>query len=297
MTRKILLIGRNGQVGWALRRSLSLLGTVISADQPRIDMAKPDSITTLVRTHRPNLIINAAAYTAVDKAESEYPLAKAVNGDAPGILAEEAAAIGAMLVHYSTDYVFDGKSKRPYTEGDEANPINSYGETKLMGDRAVLAAGGDHLIFRTSWVYGKRANNFMRTILRLLAERDEISIVDDQIGGPTWCRIIAETTAQILACMQRPDGGFDLNGRGGLYNLTAHGETSWYGFASQIAEHAREYHLIPRVGTIRPIASSDYPTPAQRPTYGILDNSKLEKTFGLRTPSWEEQLRLCLEPE
>ncbi|MBI1194839.1 MAG: dTDP-4-dehydrorhamnose reductase [Gammaproteobacteria bacterium] len=296
MTRKILLLGRNGQVGWELRRSLSLLGTVVSADKPALDLAQPDLIRAIVRMHEPHLIINAAAYTAVDKAEDDYQMAKAINGVAPGILAKEAKRIGATLIHYSTDYVFDGKKDAPYTEDDAPNPINSYGDTKLMGDRAVQDVGGSHLIFRTSWVYGRRGANFVRTILRLLADRDEISIVDDQIGSPTWCRIIAETTAQIMASMQSPDG-FDLDGRSGIYNLTAHGSTSWYGFACKIADHARDYHLIPKVGNIRPIPSSEYPTPAQRPAYGVLDNTKLAETFGMLTPTWEEQLKLCLEPE
>jgi len=297
MTRKILLIGRNGQVGWELRRSLSLLGTVISADQPEFDLAQPDKIRDIVRLHKPQLVINAAAYTAVDKAEADYQLAKTINGIAPGILAEETKRIGATLIHYSTDYVFDGDKGSPYTEEDSPNPINSYGETKLMGDRAIQEVDGAYLIFRTSWVYGRRGANFVRTILRLLADRDEISIVDDQIGSPTWCRIIAETTAQIMASLQKGDGAFDLDGRGGLYNLTAHGWTSWYGFACQIADHARDAHLIPKVGNIKPIPSTEYPTPAQRPTYGVLDNRKLANTFGMLTPTWEEQLKLCLETE
>lgn len=296
MTRKILLLGRNGHVGWELRRSLSLLGTVVSADKPVLDLAQPDLIRAIVQMHEPHLIINAAAYTAVDKAEADYQTAKAINGVAPGILAEEAKRIGATLIHYSTDYVFDGAKDTPYTEDDTPNPINSYGDTKLMGDRAVQDVGGSYLIFRTSWVYGRRGANFVRTILRLLADRDEISIVDDQIGSPTWCRIIAETTAQIMASLQSPKG-FELDGRSGIYNLTAHGSTSWYGFACKIADHARDYHLIPKVGNIRPIPSSEYSTPAKRPPYGVLDNTKLAETFGMLTPTWEEQLKLCLEPE
>ncbi len=294
--RKILLIGKNGQVGWELCRTLAPLGVMAMADQPVLDLAKPDQIRSIIDDYRPDLIVNAAAYTAVDKAEEDYEKAMAINGTAPGIIAEEARRIGAGVVHYSTDYVFDGRQERPYTEADAPAPLNNYGRTKLAGDEAVRAAGCPYLIFRTSWVYGNRGNNFLRTIFRLLAERDEIGIVDDQIGSPTWSRIIAEVTAQVLSRLATEAGFERLGDCSGLYNLTAHGQTSWYGFACEIARLAGERHLLPRMGRIKPIPSSAYPTPAQRPHSGVLDNGLLARTFHLYPPPWETQLELCLDP-
>ena len=209
---KILLTGKNGQVGWELQRTLTTLGDVVAIDRKGMDLANPDSIRNTIRAVRPDLIVNAAAYTAVDKAESEPELAMAINGIAPGIMAEEAGRLGAAMVHYSTDYVFDGTKTTPYTEGDILNPINVYGKTKLAGEQAVQAAGIPHLIFRTSWVYGLRGRNFLLTILRLAKEWDELKIVDDQIGAPTWSRMVAEATATILAqCLFPP---LEKGGRG-----------------------------------------------------------------------------------
>ncbi len=294
--RKILLIGKNGQVGWELCRTLAPLGVLAMADHPDVDLAEADQIRSLIDDYRPNLIVNAAAYTAVDKAEEEMERAMAINATAPGIIAEEARRIGAGVIHYSTDYVFDGEMETPYREEDEATPVNNYGRSKLAGDEAIAAAGCPYLIFRTSWVYGNRGNNFLRTIFRLLADRDEISIVDDQIGSPTWSRIIAEVTAQALSQLTTREGFGGMQDVSGLYNLTAQGQTSWYGFATAIARLAGERHLIPRLGNIKPIPSSGYPTPARRPACGVLDNSKLAEIFHLFPPAWETQLDLCLDP-
>ncbi|MDO9064018.1 MAG: dTDP-4-dehydrorhamnose reductase, partial [Sulfuricella sp.] len=228
---KILLIGKNGQVGWELQRTLATLGDVVAIDRQGMDLANPDSIRSAIRIIRPDLIANAAAYTAVDKAESEPELAMAINGIAPGIMAEEAKRLGAAMIHYSTDYVFDGTKTSPYTEEDAPNPLSVYGKTKFAGEQAILAVGIPHLIFRTSWVYGLRGRNFLQTILRLAKERDELKVVDDQIGAPTWSRMIAEATSQILAQSFLPLTPHPslLTQYGGIYNLTAAGRTSWCG--------------------------------------------------------------------
>ena len=292
--QKILLIGKDGQVGWQLRRTLAPLGDIAAFDHPHLDLADADQIRAIVAEVRPTLIVNAAAYTDVDKAETESDKAMAVNGTAPGILAEEAKRLGAGIVHYSTDYVFDGVKQSPYTEEDEANPLNVYGKTKLAGDHAIQDSGAPHLIFRTSWVYGVRGHNFLRTLLKLFAEREEISIVDDQIGAPTWSRMIAEVTAQCLGQAFSPSTGITLRDISGLYNLTAAGETSWYGFAQSIADQTSAKHLVPKVSRLKPIPSEDYPLPATRSKYGVLSHQKLNNTFGLVIPPWDEQLQLCL---
>lgn len=287
---KIMLTGKNGQVGWELQRALAPMGEVAALDRQQLDLANPDQIRESVREIKPNLIVNAAAYTAVDKAEEEPELAMAINGTAPGILAEEAKRIGAAIVHYSTDYVFDGTKITPYTEEDEPNPINVYGKTKLAGERAIQEVGGAYLIFRTSWVYGMRGNNFLLTILRLAKERDELRIVDDQIGSPTWSRMIAETTALIMA------QGQALTDKVGLYHLTAGGETSWYGFAIKILNLYNEIlhgnDLI--VQRIEPILTEEYITPANRPSYSCLDCILLERTFNLNLNNWTEGLKMAL---
>jgi len=301
---KILLTGKNGQVGWELQRTLATLGEVVAIDRQRMDLANPDSIRNTIRTIQPDLIVNAAAYTAVDKAESEPDLAMAINGIAPGIMAEEAKRLGAVMVHYSTDYVFDGTKTSPYTEDDTPNPIGVYGKTKLVGEQAVQSAGVPHLIFRTSWVYGLRGKNFLLTILRLAKERDELRIVDDQIGAPTWSRMIAEATAQILAqCFSplTPHSSF-LTEKGGLYHLTSSGQTSWYGFTRVILEATEASQgtqsLAPRprpLPQLVPIPASEYPLPAMRPTNSTLSNSKLTRAFGVSMPVWDNALRLCIE--
>lgn len=283
---RILIIGKNGQIGWELERSLGVLGDIVAADRQSLDLANPDKIRAFMRQTRPNVIVNAGAYTAVDRAESEPELAMAINGTAPGTLAEEAKRLGALFVHYSTDYVFDGTKRAPYTENDTPHPINVYGKTKLAGECAVQAVGGKYLILRTSWVYGMRGKNFLLTILRLLRERDELRVVDDQIGSPTWCRTISDATAHIVAfALRNPD-----QVEAGLYHLAAAGQTSWYGFAREIAELAAEQGGAQK--TILPIKSAEYPTPAERPLYSVLATGRLT-TPKLRTPDWRTTLRLA----
>ncbi len=285
--KKILLTGKNGQVGWELQRTLAPLGHVIARDSRELDLASPDAIRAALRDIRPDLVVNAAAYTAVDKAESEPGLAWAVNGDAPGILAEEAKRLNALLLHYSTDYVFDGTQSGPYTEQDPPNPQGVYGQSKLAGEQAVQASGCAHLILRTSWVYGGRGKNFLLTMLRLAREKEELNVVDDQIGAPTWSRLIAEATAQIVA--QRHAPSF----QGGLYHLSAAGETSWHGFTQAIfaAQSAR----LERLPRLHPIPSSEYPLAAPRPKNSVLANDKLLQNFGLALPNWQQGLSLCME--
>ncbi len=293
--RRILIIGSTGQVGWELCRTLAPLGNIVAIDRQTsplsIDLANPDSIRNVLKEVNPDLIVNAAAYTAVDKAEEEPELAMAVNGVAPGILAEEAKRLGAPLVHYSTDYVFDGNKGAPYTEDDRPNPINEYGSTKLAGDQAIIAVGGVHLILRTSWVYGIRGSNFLLTMLRLAKEREELRVIDDQIGSPTWSRMIAEITAQILV-----SGKDEQSEPQGLYNLTAAGSTSWCGFASMLIEEARRG--LPegalKVMSIKPIPTEAYHVHAKRPKYSCLSGERLIGYFGLTIPDWKVCTRLCV---
>jgi dTDP-4-dehydrorhamnose reductase len=255
---RILLLGTGGQVGHELERTLAPLGEVRGLDYPAVDLADPDSLVAACRETRPGLIVNAAAYTAVDRAESEPALAQAINGTAPAILAQEARRRGAVLVHYSTDYVFDGRARRPYRERDAPAPLNVYGRTKLAGDLAIAQSGCKHLVFRTTWVYGPRGRNFLLTMLSLAASREEVRIVDDQVGAPTTSLFLAEATARALAAI--PGEGV----ASGIYNLSAAGETTWAGFARAIFERAarRPGFRAPRVV---PVTTADYPTPAQRP--------------------------------
>ncbi|MEW6663477.1 MAG: dTDP-4-dehydrorhamnose reductase [Bacillota bacterium] len=284
---RILLTGKNGQVGWDLQRALAPLGEVVALGRQELDLADPGAVRRSVREVRPGLIVNGGAYTAVDRAEAEPALAMAVNGIAPGILAEEAREVGAALIHYSTDYVFDGTKPGAYSEEDEPSPLNVYGKTKLAGERAIQAVGVPHLIFRTSWIYGLRGNNFLMTVLRLAMERDELRVVNDQRGSPTWSRSVAEATAKILARTS-----FSLDRKGGLYHLSAGGETTWFGFASAIL--ARVGRDRGRLARLTPIPSHDYPTPARRPTNSLLSNTKLQQAFGITLPYWEEPLDLLL---
>jgi dTDP-4-dehydrorhamnose reductase len=289
---RVLLIGRSGQVGWELQRALAPLGELVALDRAGMDLADPDSIHRAIADARPAVIVNAAAYTAVDKAESEPELAMRINGIAPGIIADEAARLGALMVHYSTDYVFDGRKNDPYREDDPPAPLGVYGRTKLAGEEAVRAASGPHLILRTSWVYAARGHNFLLTMLRLARERPELKIVDDQLGAPTWARTIAELTARVL--------GADGNGPGraheasGTYHLTAAGAVSWFGFAQAIFAQARERRADFKAPLLRPITSAEYPTPARRPANSRLDCSKLAATFGLAPPAWEATLESCM---
>lgn len=288
--KKILVYGRIGQVGWELRRTLATLGHVIALDREEVDMKDADALVRSVRELKPDIIVNAAAYTAVDKAETEFDLAMALNGKAPGILAEEAKRSKAFFVHYSTDYVYDGQSKTPYMESHPTMPLNAYGRTKLAGDDAITAVGGSHLIFRTSWVYGVRGQNFMLTMLRLAKEKEQLKIVADQIGAPTWSRMIALSTAQVLAqCITRPDPNL-----WGTYHLSSAGETSWCGFAEAIFKNAES---IPgfRSPKVTAIPSSEYPLPAKRPQNSLLSNEKLWKAFGVKIPEWDVALKLCMD--
>src|SRR5581483_5100724 len=288
----ILVIGKVGQVGWELRRTLAPLGKIVSVDFPEIDLTKPDSIVQWVRDTRPQVIVNAAAYTAVDKAESDFERCNLINGVAPGILAEEAKRNSALLVHYSTDYVYDGSKTTPYVETDASNPLGAYGRSKLNGDTAVFQVDGNHLVFRLCWVYGARGQNFMLTMMRLAREREQLRVVCDQFGCPTWSRMIAETTAlalkQTLAATEQ--AAFK-----GLYHLAASGQTTWHGFAEAIIR------LMPAEGkkckSIEGITTSEYPLPAKRPAYSVLSCEKLQKTFGLQLPDWEESLRQVVESQ
>lgn len=286
----ILLTGVNGQVGWELARALAPLGRVAGFTSRDLDLADPAAIRARVAEIKPRLIVNPAAYTAVDKAESEPDRVRAVNAIAPGVLAEAARKCGAILVHYSTDYVFDGTKDGPYLEDDPTGPLNVYGATKLEGEEAIRASGARHLIFRTSWVYGRRGVNFLLTMQRLMKERPELRIVADQHGAPTWCRTIADATAQALAQYLSPARGADRPEPWGTYHLSTGGATTWHGFAQAIAE------LTPleRRPALIPIPSAEYPTPARRPANSRLDNGKLARVFGLRPPDWREALELCL---
>jgi dTDP-4-dehydrorhamnose reductase len=268
---KILLVGRNGQVGRELARSLEPLGHVQALGRDQLELTDPNAIRKTVRAAAPEVIVSAAAYTAVDRAESEPDLAFSVNANAPGVLAAEAARLGALLVHYSTDYVFDGAKSGPYTEADAPHPLNVYGASKLAGEQAIAASGCRYLVLRTSWVYGPHGSNFMLTILRAARERPELRVVDDQVGAPTSSAAIARATAQLLAT--RPEG---------LYHMTAAGRTSWYGFACAIL--ARAGLRTPVV----PIPTDQYPTAARRPRNSLLDNSRLGAAFGVTLAPWEE---------
>lgn len=282
MTR-ILLIGTGGQVGHELQRTLAPLGKIRGVDYPELDLSDARAVRALCREARPDLIVNAAAYTAVDKAESEPALALAINGTAPGVLAREAKRLGAVLVHYSTDYVFDGSKREPWREDDTPGPLNVYGRTKLEGDLAIAASGCKHLIFRTTWVYGPRGGNFLLTMLKLAATREELRIVADQRGAPTSSLFLAEATARALRSI--PPSGV----ASGVYNLSAAGETTWASFAEAIFARAagRPGFRPPRV--VR-IASAEYPTPARRPAYSVLDPAKFTAAFGFAPSSWESQL-------
>lgn len=284
---KILVTGKSGQVGYELMRSLQPLGEVIGIDQDHMDLADLDQVRDVIRRVQPGLIVNPAAYTAVDKAETEPDLAMRINGLAPGVMAEEAAKLGAAVVHYSTDYVFDGTKQEPYTEADQPCPLNVYGRTKLAGEQAITASGVPHLIFRTSWVYGMRGKNFLLTIMKLAAERDELRIVADQHGAPTWCRTLADTTACILAQAKgASDSAAWWRENSGLYHLTAQGATTWHGFADALLEQAEKK---PR---LVPISSSEYPVPAARPGNSRLSCAVLMEKFG-HLPHWRDALALC----
>jgi len=286
----ILLLGRNGQLGWELQRSLAPLGEVIALSRAQADLEKPATLRDTIRSNAPDLIVNAAAYTAVDKAESEPELALLVNGHAVQVLAEEAGKLGALLIHYSTDYIFDGSKSVPYTEDDAPNPVSVYGRTKLEGERAIQASGCRHLIFRTSWVYAARGDNFVKTILRLAGERDELRVVADQIGAPTSAELLADATALCAGFVTHFPERFA--GVAGIYNLVASGETSWHNYAQFVVENAARLGMPIKLapGSIRPIATSEYPLPAARPLNSRLATGKLNRVFGIELPHWQIHL-------
>jgi dTDP-4-dehydrorhamnose reductase len=284
-TPRFFITGANGQLGFELQRALAPLGDVVACGRDACDLSSPDSIRAALRAAKPDVIFSAGAYTAVDKAESEPDLASAVNGEAPGILGEEAAKLGALVIHYSTDYVFDGTKPSAYREEDATNPLGVYGKTKLEGENTLAASGADHLIFRTSWVFGARGKNFIKTILRLAASRDELRIVADQFGAPTGAALLADTSTHIAARYLR-DGRENFSF--GLYHLAAGGETSWHGFAQHIVAKAAAANspLQATPDCILPIPAAEYPTPAARPANSHLDTSKFRTTFGLHLPDW-----------
>lgn len=292
--KTILLTGINGQVGFELERTLQGLGKVVALDRSRLDLSNLEQVREVVREVKPSLIVNPAAYTAVDHAESDVALAMRLNAEAPAVLAEEAKCIGAAMIHYSTDYVFAGTKNGPYVEDDPVDPQNVYGKSKLAGEQAIAASGCAHLIFRTSWVYGARGKNFLLTMLRLGAEREELKIVADQIGAPTWSNTIATLTAQVTAqAIGAGSGGWDEWWRthSGVYHLCTAGLTSWHGFAEAIFRLSN----LPKKPTVTPIPASAYPTPASRPVNSRMSNAKLARHFGLQAPDWEVALELCMK--
>jgi dTDP-4-dehydrorhamnose reductase len=288
---KILLFGGNGQVGTELRRSLAPLGDVIATTRSgrlsdgegceSADFDAPESLASLIERVAPDIIVNAAAYTAVDRAEDDVAAAFRANAEAPRAIADSCAARGIRLVHYSTDYVFDGRATRPYREDDPVAPLGVYGASKLAGEEAIRASGARHLVFRTAWVYAAHGRNFLRTMLRLAAEREELRVVADQVGSPTPARLIADITAKVLA--QDPD-------RSGLWHLTTTGQVSWHGFAQAIVQGAHSRGLLERIPRVVPITTADYPTTAARPAHSVLDTSKLQQDFNLAPQAWQDGL-------
>jgi len=284
---KILITGQHGQVSLALQQRLQDLGELIVLGRDQLDLADVDQIRQQVRAQRPDLIINAAAHTAVDQAESEADVAFAINAIAPGVFAEEAGVLGIPLIHYSTDYVFDGNKPAPYTEADTPNPLGVYGQSKLAGEQAIAAVGGEYLVLRTSWVYSNHGKNFLLTMQRLLQEKPHLRIVADQIGAPTWAGTIANSTRALIDRWQAGKAG-----EWGVYHLTAQGETSWFGFAAAIAEQLRAGGTA--CAELEAIPSSAYPTPAKRPLNSRLDCSRLQQQWQVSQPQWQDALRECL---
>jgi dTDP-4-dehydrorhamnose reductase len=293
---KILLLGKNGQVGWELQRSLAPLGQVLALDRHSTDfcgdLSQPERLAQTVHDWRPDVIVNAAAHTAVDKAESEPDVARCLNATAPAALAQAAAAIGTWLVHYSTDYVFNGQGDQAWQEGDATGPLSVYGQTKLEGEQAIVASGCNHLIFRTSWVYAARGGNFAKTMLRLAGERERLTVIDDQHGAPTGADLIADVTAHALVhAMIDPAAGLS-----GIYHLVAAGETSWHGYASHVIAQARQIQpvLTLKVTDIAPVPTSAFPTPAKRPLNSRLSTHKLQQAFGIVLPPWQQGVNRML---
>jgi len=310
MNPTILLIGKSGQLGAELGRLLPTLGEVIAPERSELDLRDRQQIRQVMRSAKPQLVVNAAAYTAVDAAETDEANAFAVNAEAPRVVAEEAKKIGAVLVHFSTDYVFDGTKKAPYVETDSPNPLNAYGRTKLAGEEAIRDSGAAHLIFRTSWVYATHGRNFLLTILRLATEREELKIVADQVGAPTCAFDLAEATTKVLAGIIAGDKSqFPSPEAGGTYHMTAAGQTSWYEFANAILEEARRApQNLPWLASatkgrplivrrVVPISMEEFPLPARRPAYSVLSNARLKQVFGVALPDWRTQLQKCFSPE
>ncbi|HEX9685157.1 MAG TPA: dTDP-4-dehydrorhamnose reductase [Burkholderiales bacterium] len=287
--QRILMPGRTGQVGWELQSALAALGAVIAPDRHQMDLTNPDSVRRTIRDAKPDIIVNAAGYTVVDRAEAEPELAMQVNGVASGIIAEEAKRLGALLIHYSTDYVYDGALDRAYVEDDAPNPVNTYGKTKLAGEHAITAVGGQYLILRTSWVYSARRTNFVLTILRLAREKPELAVVRDQIGSPSWARALAQATVELLRRREL------IPGNSGIYHMAAAGHVSRYDFARAIIRIGRE---LPGEhagwAEVRPITSSEFPLPAKRPVHPVTTKEKIKRVFGVEMPHWEAQLRAFL---
>ncbi|MFY9260085.1 MAG: dTDP-4-dehydrorhamnose reductase [Gallionella sp.] len=292
MRPKILIIGKNGQVGWELQRSMALCGDVTALGREQANLLDTQPLLAWIQQHRPDIIVNAAAYTAVDKAETEEALATQINGIAVGEIAAAAREVGALFIHYSTDYVFDGSKTGAYLETDVPCPLSVYGRSKLAGEQAIQAAGGDYLILRTTWVYAARGQNFMKTMLRVAKERDTLRIVGDQVGAPTWARFIAEATADmaVQALAKRQLAQFTS----GIYNLSAAGETSWHGFASLIIDYAKQHDSLIKTNEIFAIPTHEYPLPAQRPLNSRLSGEKLQRDYGMVMPAWDVAAKLCL---
>jgi dTDP-4-dehydrorhamnose reductase len=290
---KILLLGKTGQLGWELQRSLQPLGEIIAYEYPEIDMADAASLRKAIHELRPNVIINATAYTAVDKAESESDISYAINATGPGILAEEASARNALMIHYSTDYVFDGAKGSPYVETDATNPLNVYGKSKLAGEQAIQAAGGAHLILRTAWVYSTRRDSFVGKVLQWARQNKQLKIVSDQVSNPTWARMLAEVTALLLA-RSGTDPAAYFQAYSGVFHLAGSGYASRFEWAQHILKNDphRDEQIV---DTLEPTSTADFPTPAQRPLFSALDCTRFEQTFGLRLPDWQTTLELAMQ--
>jgi dTDP-4-dehydrorhamnose reductase len=290
---RILLLGSGGQVGHELRRSLALLGDVVALDQPQVDLADPRGLPPIVRAASPDVIVNAAAYTAVDRAEQEPDVAHAVNATSVGVLADEARTRGALLVHFSTDYVYPGTGERPWTETDATAPVNAYGRSKLAGDVAIAQSGCRHVILRTSWVYASRGKNFVRTILRLAAERDHLRVVDDQFGVPTSASFLADVTARVIDRHMMGGGG----GGAGVYHAVPGGVTTWFGVAGAVLQRARSRGFVPRLldGGLMPCTTAEYPLPAARPMNSRLDTARLRSDYGVQCGDWRDDLHRVVD--
>ncbi|MFZ0795781.1 MAG: dTDP-4-dehydrorhamnose reductase, partial [Candidatus Korobacteraceae bacterium] len=304
MSLRLLITGANGQVGWHLQRTLAPMGEVMAIDIQEVDLTDLSAVARTVRDFAPNLVVNAAAYTAVDKAESAPELARAINVAAPAKIAEECARTGALLVHYSTDYVYDGSKPAPYEESDATGPLSVYGQTKLDGDQAIMASGCAHIILRTTWVYDIRGKNFLRTVLRLAREKEELRMVGDQYGAPTWARGLAEATTIILARLLERKSA-TKSWQSGMFHLTASGQTSWAGFAQAILEDYEDLLEWPaetgefggelKAKRVVAITTEQYQTPARRPRNSVLSNAKIQAAFGIALPDWRSQLRLAMQ--